>query len=86
MWKVQLFKLNFDEREVDAVKQVVRDGWLTMGEKILDFENSFADFLGDGAKCVAVSNGTAALHMALLALNVGVDDEVIIPALSLIHI
>lgn len=84
MWKVQLFKLNFDEREVDAVTEVVRDGWLTMGEKILDFENSFANFLGDEAKCVAVSNGTAALHMALLALDVGVDDEVIIPALTFV--
>jgi dTDP-4-amino-4,6-dideoxygalactose transaminase len=84
MWKVQLFKLNFDEREVDAVSQVIKDGWLTMGEKISQFEAAFAEYLGDGAHCVAVSNGTAALHMALLALDIGLGDEVIIPALTFV--
>ena len=38
MWDIQLFKLNFDDREVEAVKEVVSGGWLSMGEKILDFE------------------------------------------------
>jgi len=33
MWKVQLFKLNYDEKESKAVKDVVESGWLTMGEK-----------------------------------------------------
>lgn len=33
MWKVQLFKLNYDERESQAVKDVVASGWITMGEK-----------------------------------------------------
>jgi dTDP-4-amino-4,6-dideoxygalactose transaminase len=84
MWKVQLFKLNFDEREVNAVSQVVKDGWLTMGEKISQFEAAFAKYLGDGAHCVAVSNGTAALHMALLALDIGIGDEVVIPALTFV--
>ena len=84
VWKVQLFKLNFDGREVDAVSQVVKDGWLTMGEKISQFEAAFAEYLGDGAHCVAVSNGTAALHMALLALDVGPGDEVVIPALTFV--
>jgi len=84
MWKVQLFKLNFDNRERDAVADVVAGGWLTMGERIVSFENAFAEYLGSGARCVAVANGTAALHMALLALDVGVNDEVIIPALTFV--
>jgi dTDP-4-amino-4,6-dideoxygalactose transaminase len=84
MWNVQLFKLNFDNREVDAVSQVVKDGWLTMGEKTAQFETAFSEYLGHGAKCIAVSNGTAALHMALLALDIARDDEVIIPALTFI--
>lgn len=84
MWKIQLFKLNFDQRERDAVVQVVDSGWLTMGERIVDFESSFASFLGSGAHCTAVANGTAALHMALLALDVGSGDEVIIPALTFV--
>ena len=84
MWKIQLFKLNFDEREAQAAKEVVESGWLTMGERIVNFENSFAAYLGSGARCTAVANGTAALHMALLALDVGQGDEVIIPALTFV--
>ena len=84
MWRVQLFKLNFDSRELDAITAVVESGWLTMGEHIANFESAFSKFLGSDYGCVAVANGTAALHMALLALNVGVGDEVIIPALTFV--
>ena len=84
MWKIQLFRLNFDRHEVDAVSQVVKDGWLTMGEKISEFESSFSEYLGNNVQSLAVSNGTAALHMALMALDIGVDDEVIIPALTFV--
>ena len=84
MWDIQLFKLNFDDLEVKAVSDVVAGGWLSMGEKIISFEESFKNFLGDGVKCKAVSNGTAALHMALLALEVGRGDEVIIPSLTFV--
>lgn len=82
MWDIQLFKLNFDEREVKAAADVVAGGWLSMGERVVEFENSFSDFLGEGAYCRAVSNGTAALHMALLALGIGPGDEVIVPSLT----
>ena len=84
MWDIQLFKLNFDDREVSAVSDVVADGWLSMGEKISSFEIDFGSFLGQGAHCRAVANGTAALHMALLALEVGRGDEVIIPSLTFV--
>ncbi len=84
MWNVQLFKLNYDEREVSAVACVVRGGWLTMGEQTKRFEVAFADYLGQDVKAAAVSNGTAALHLALLALGVGVGDEVIIPSLTFV--
>lgn len=80
MWKVQLFKLNFDHREAEAVAAVIESGWLTMGERTTSFESQFASFLGDGAKAAAVSNGTAALHLALLALGIREGDEVIVPA------
>jgi dTDP-4-amino-4,6-dideoxygalactose transaminase len=84
MWDIQLFKLNFDRREVDAVSRVVSGGWLSMGEEISSFETKFASFLGESVFCKAVSNGTAALHMALLALEVGRGDEVIIPSLTFV--
>lgn len=84
MWKVQLFKLNFDEQEVAAVADVVRGGWLSMGEQTKHFESAFADYLGHEVRATAVSNGTAALHLALLALGVGPGDEVIIPSLTFV--
>jgi len=84
MWKIQLFKLNFDDQEVKAVSDVVAGGWLSMGEETISFEESFGSFLGKDVYCKAVSNGTAALHMALLALDVGRGDEVIIPSLTFV--
>jgi dTDP-4-amino-4,6-dideoxygalactose transaminase len=84
MWRVQLHKINYDEREYQAVKEVLDSGWLTISEKTHAFEAAFSLFLGNDSKSLAVSNGTAALHMALLALGIGKDDEVITPALTFI--
>lgn len=84
MWDIQLFKLNFDDKEVSAVSNVVAGGWLSMGEEISKFESAFGGFLGGDTHCTAVCNGTAALHMALLALGIGPDDEVIIPSLTFV--
>ena len=84
MWKVQLFKLNFDGQEQEAVKEVLDSAWITMGQKTLDFETAFTSYLGEGVKGLAVSNGTAALHMAVLALGIGAGDEVITPSLTFI--
>lgn len=84
MWNVQLFKLNYDERERQAVNEVLDSAWITMGQKTLDFEDAYCRMLGQGAKGLAVSSGTAALHMALLALGIREGDEVITPALTFI--
>lgn len=83
-WKVQLFKLNYDERETNAVVDTLKSGWITMGQRTLDFEAAYGKLLGEGAQCVAVSNGTAALHIAVLAAGVGPGDEVIVPSLTFI--
>jgi dTDP-4-amino-4,6-dideoxygalactose transaminase len=83
MWKVQLFKLNYNERESQAVKDVVDGGWITMGEKTKEFENAFS-MAHDDVLSTAVSSATAALHMSLLALGVKEGDEVIIPALTFV--
>jgi dTDP-4-amino-4,6-dideoxygalactose transaminase len=55
-----------------------------MGQKTLDFEAAFSEFLGNEVKCLAVSNGTAALHIALLACDIKHGDEVITPSLTFI--
>jgi dTDP-4-amino-4,6-dideoxygalactose transaminase len=83
-WKIPLFELNYDERELRAAMEVIRSGWITMGEKTQSFERAFAEFLGQDVLCTATSSGTAALHMALLAAGVGPGDEVIIPALTFV--
>ncbi len=83
MWKVQLFKLNYDKRESQAVKDVVDSGWITMGEKTKAFEATFSK-AHDDVLSTAVSSATAALHMSLLALGIKEGDEVIIPALTFV--
>jgi dTDP-4-amino-4,6-dideoxygalactose transaminase len=84
MWKIQLFKLNFDYRETDAVASAIDSGWIAMGARVSSFEQSFSEYLGGEMECLATSSGTAALHLALLALGVGLKDEVIIPALTFV--
>jgi dTDP-4-amino-4,6-dideoxygalactose transaminase len=84
MWRVQLHKIDYDEREYQAVKEVLDSGWLSISEKTHTFEAAFSQFLGYDTMCLAVSNGTAALHMALLAAGIGKGDEVITPALTFI--
>ena len=83
-WKVQLFKLNYDKREYSAVMDTLKSGWITMGQRTLDFEEAYARELGESSKCIAVSNGTAALHIAVLACGVKPGDEVIVPSLTFI--
>jgi perosamine synthetase len=56
---------------------------LASGERVAEFEKKFADFCEAG-HAVAVNNGTAALHAALLAAGIGPGDEVIVPAFSFV--
>ncbi len=69
--------------EVAAVSDVLMSGMLAQGEKVAEFEQKFAAYCGT-AHAVAVNNGTAALHAALLAAGIGPGDEVIVPAFSFI--
>lgn len=84
MWKIPLFDLNYDDQELNAAANVIRTGWLTMGDNTKGFEGAFSKFLEQKSLCTAVSSCTAALHMALIALEVEKNDEVIIPALTFV--
>jgi dTDP-4-amino-4,6-dideoxygalactose transaminase len=65
--------------EAEAVADVLAAGQLTMGPKVAEFEDAIARAC-DVEHAVAVSSGTAALHLAVLALEVGPGDEVLVPA------
>jgi len=83
-WKVQLFKLNYDEQEYAAVLDTLKSGWITMGPKTVEFENAYERELGENTRCIAVSSGTAALHIAMIACGIRAGDEVIVPSLTFI--
>jgi perosamine synthetase len=77
--KVRLGDPALGERELRAVAAVLETGMLTMGPKVPEFEGLVARACGV-EHAVAVSSGTAALHLAVLALGIGPGDEVIVPA------
>ncbi|HWO72821.1 MAG TPA: DegT/DnrJ/EryC1/StrS family aminotransferase [Dehalococcoidia bacterium] len=68
--------------EKRAVLEVLDSGWLANGPVLERFEEEFASHVSRTRYAVAVANGTAALHLALLAHGIGPDDEVIVPAFS----
>ena len=82
-WRVPLFDTDIEQGELDAVSQVLRSGWLTMGEEIKSFEREFADFLGV-KHAIMVSNCSTALHLAHYVLGASSGDEVICPSLSFV--
>jgi len=82
-WKISLSELNFDQREQKAAAQVIKRRWLTMGETVERLEADFAAFTG-AKHAVALSSGTAALHLAVIAAGIGPGDEVIVPSLSFV--
>ncbi|KPA15153.1 UDP-4-amino-4-deoxy-L-arabinose--oxoglutarate aminotransferase [Candidatus Magnetomorum sp. HK-1] len=83
MWKIPLFDISFGREEVEAAKKVVKSGWISMGKITQEFERQLSNFLGC-KYCFVVSNGTAALHLANIALGIGDKDEVICPSLTFV--
>lgn len=69
-------KQNITQADIDAVVEVLKSDYLTQGPKIKEFENAFASYV-DAKYAVAVSNGTTALHLCTLALNVSEGQKVI---------
>src|SRR5215831_14561219 len=70
-----------DEDEIRSVVETLESGWLTTGRKVGSFEDDFARYVGS-KHAVAVNSGTAALHLALDAVGIREDDEVIIPTMT----
>ena len=63
---IPYFRPTIGETEIDAVRQVLCSGWLTTGPRVAEFERAFARYV-QAEHSIAVSSGTAALHLALEA-------------------
>jgi len=83
MWKARLSELEFDERELEGVLDTLHSAWITAGPRTQAFEEAFAR-LTETSDAVAVSNGTAALFLALKALGIGPGDEVLCPSMTFV--
>ena len=82
-WRYPLSDIDLGKEEERGVLRVLRTRWLSTGPMTERFENAFSEFLG-GGYAVAVSNGTAALHLALACLDLKEGDEVILPSLTFV--
>lgn len=81
--KVEFFRHNIGDEEIGEVTEVLHSIFLTTGEKVLQFEEKFAEYLGI-PYVIGLTSGTAALHLSLLACGVGPGDEVITTPVSFI--
>jgi dTDP-4-amino-4,6-dideoxygalactose transaminase len=82
-WKIPLSDIDLGREEIAAVENVLQSRWLTMGDVTREFESAFARFTG-AKYALAVTNATAALHMACVASALGAGDEVIVPSLTFV--
>ena len=85
---MKVFPVNkplLEKEEIAAAVQALELGWLGMGSYVGEFEKAVNNFLGGNGRYVAaVSSGTAALHLGLLAAGVGNGDEVILPSFNFV--
>lgn len=80
---IPVMKPWFGKEEAEAAAEAVASGWVAQGPRVQEFEEAFAADVG-APHAVAVSSGTAALHLALIGAGIGPGDEVIVPSLSFI--
>jgi dTDP-4-amino-4,6-dideoxygalactose transaminase len=79
---IRLSKSVVGEEEKLALARVVEAGYLGMGTEVQNFESEIHQFLNTTNEVICVNSGTAALHLALQALGIGLGDEVLVPSLT----
>lgn len=82
-WRIPLAVVDYGSEEAEAAQRVIASKWLSMGSEVLAFEQEFAA-LQSTPHALAVSNATAALHLAIHAIGIGPGDEVIQPAINFV--
>lgn len=81
---IPVYTPDLDGREMEYVAECLSSTWISSKGKFIErFEQEFADHIG-APNAASVSNGTVALHLALVALGIGPGDEVIVPTLTYI--
>lgn len=76
--QIPFHKTHTTSEEIEAAKSAIESGWLTMGPKSVAFEEKFKKYVGNDF-AISVNSATAALHLALKAVGLQRDDEVIVP-------
>lgn len=74
---------SLNKDEINEVRECLESGWLTMGRKVIQFEQDFAKYVGV-KYALSVNSCTAALHLALLAHGIGPGDEVLVPSFTFV--
>jgi perosamine synthetase len=74
---IPLFRPYFDKDELKEIKKVLESGWVSQGPKVKEFEEAVSNYVG-AKNAIAVTNCTAALHLALLGIGVTSGDEVLV--------
>ena len=82
-WRIPLSDIEFGAEETSSVEEVLKSRWLTMGRVTQEFESAFAAY-SEAKHALAVTNATAALHMACMAIGLKPGDEVIVPSLTFV--
>lgn len=82
-YRVPLSEPYIDEEDMHSIERALREKRLSQGKYVEKFEKEFAKYVGV-KHAIAVSNGTAALHLAVAAIGVGPSDEVLVPSFSFI--
>lgn len=80
---ISLSDVMVDDELLTASRDAIASGWWSMGPRVAAFEQEFAAHCG-AAHAFVVANGTAAIHLALLAAGIGPGDEVVVPSLTFV--
>jgi perosamine synthetase len=83
--RIPLSAPDINQDDIDAVTAVLRTPHLSLGPKLVEFENAIARYAGT-AHAIGVSSGTAGLHLCIRALEIGEADEVIVPSFTFIAV
>ena len=79
--KIPIARTNLTKDEISSVLEPLESGWLVQGPKVEEFENKWSKFTG-AKYSIAVTSCTSALHLSLVALGIGQEDEVIVPTFT----